>query len=157
MPKRVVGIKKAVDVACGENHTLVIQAASLPSKLPLDSIFIPDDEPIFKSSKSESSVVLKTERFIRSRSNSEFTPDIDDDSDNDEDTESHIQSKKLAHHGQSNHKQSFYLTSVPSLRELCQRKLSEFVNLRTVLPILSVAQLTYCTDLITYCNSFVKL
>ena len=37
VPKRVMGVKRAVQVACGENHTLVLLSAAMPP-LPLDDI-----------------------------------------------------------------------------------------------------------------------
>lgn len=145
VPKHVVGVKKAVSVACGEDHTLVLQSASLPT--------LPFTDQVEIVTAQVSSQPQKTSDVDVDLSNLDLSTDVED--------EVPSTGKVMKQGGGSDvpvssNAATVTWTRAPSLKELCQRKLAENVNLRTVLPLLVTAQSFDCTELTTYCNSFIK-
>ena len=136
-------------MACGDDHTLVLQAASLPALL-YDDAFLPLNPTEPESHSSRSSIdptsCLGLDDSV-----------IEDSGDASPHTAEPASLKaSTRHHGQPVSDVG-YTTKVLSLQQLCQREVAKQVNLRTALPILSLAYSTGCSDLMTYCYDFIRM
>ncbi len=134
-------------VACGEDHTLVLQAATLPP-LPFQNLNILSPRP------TESNPQLDT---LAAESDSEdVTPD----------NSSILLSPPFSIHDirpsaneidiQKESQYCSFLWKCPSLKDLCQRKLAEQVNLRTVLGVLAIVKQLLSPELVTFCTAFIN-
>ena len=92
LPKRILGVKRAVGVAMGDDHTLVLTAASLPP-LPLSDVMMlgPSASAALRRNSRSGSFSMPgeckgfKEDGRRSRSNSKFDLIAHDDDDDDDD------------------------------------------------------------------------
>lgn len=150
IPKRVVGIKKAVVVACGEDHTLVLQSASLPT------IPFTDRMELVTTGVSLLSKQKPLDNTDADLSQLDISTDLEEDIIIDNKPSKRNNAQVLSTSTSKAMETIQVWTQMPTLKDLCQRKLAENVNLRTILPLLSTAQTFCCSELTTYCNSFIK-
>ncbi len=167
IPKRVLGIKKAVQAACGEDHTLVLQRLCLPS-LPFDNTIV--DERFFLCSHPAPIQSTSDVAVSAAVSRVSMIPRVDDadhaDAESDQDSED---SRPLNDSRANNNEEPSTnmaskivpslssIASTPqlmSLRDICQREVAKHVNSRLVLSILSIAQTLSCVELEHYCIAF---
>ena len=129
IPKRVIGIKRAVSVAVGEDHTLVLTAASVPT-LPYEDLI---DESLYVNNHH----IELTESLDPDNS---FSFEVDDNKvdDNMIDVSNDV----------------FY-KYVPSLQSLCEREVAKGVDTRNVISLLSYAEDACCSELATFCSEFI--
>lgn len=128
IPKRVIGIKRAVSVAVGEDHTLVITAASVP-RLPYQDII---DESLCEQIESAEPI----------DPNNSFCFENDD---------AVIQDDKI----DDNTETELFYKYVPSLQSLCEREVAKGVDTRNVISLLSYAEDSCCLELATFCSEFI--
>lgn len=124
IPKRVQGIKRAVKVAAAEDHTIVLTSFAIP-RLPLTS-FVQD-------------------QVIRSNDGNESSSDSDSDSDSDEENGGNDVSKK-------GHVR--YPCNIPTLKQLCERRLASMVDSRTLPFYFEIADSCNATLLKSFCEEY---
>jgi len=134
IPKRVMGIKKAVAVTVGEDHTIVLTASSLP-KLPYQELF----EANYSTSIESSNVDTSFDNFDCSFNNDFNLLQDNSDSNN---------NNNLVN------KEQFF-SYVPSLKSLCEREVAKGVDTRNVISLLSYSEDSNCTELASYCSEFI--
>ena len=150
--QRVVGVKKAVSVACGDDHTLVLQAASLPALLYEDA-FLPltsaqlTESHSSRSSSDPTSALGLDDSMVEDGDNGDVSPHTAEPAPLKASTCHHVHHDAVVKE----------TTKVLSLQQLCQREVAKQVNLRTALPLLSLAYSTGCIDLMTYCYDFIRM
>jgi len=128
IPKRVIGIKRAVSVAVGEDHTLVLTAASIPT-LPYEDLI---DESLYVKDQ-----IGLTESIDP---NNSFSFEVDDN--------------KVDDNKMDDNNDIFY-KYVPSLQSLCEREVAKGVDTRNVISLLSYAEDACCSELGTFCSEFI--
>ena len=148
----MVGVKKAVSVACGDDHTLVLQAASLPALL-YEEVFLPltpaqpTESHSSRSSSDPTSGLGLDDSMLEDGDSGDVSPHTTEPAPLKASTRLHGRHDVIIRHA----------TKVLSLQQLCQRELAKQVNLRTALPVLSLAYSTGCIDLMTYCYDFIRM
>ena len=138
-------------MACGDDHTLVLQAASVPALL-YEENFLPltPTQPVRRSSRSSSdpiSALGLDDSMVEDGDCGDTSPHT---------AEPAPLKASTRHHDQHGSDVRF-TTKVLSLQQLCQREVAKQVNLRTALPVLSMAYSTGCIDLMTYCYDFIRM
>lgn len=176
VPKRVMGVKRAVQVACGENHTLVLLSAAMPP-LPLDDIVTTTTSTkndgkstdMAYSSNTNSKGNRYSDKSRRRRSNSQFD-DLESDHDSDSDHELHSTIMNDAsfegevfngtiaddHRDDGNDDGETYST-VCSLKNLCERKLAKSISLQTAIPLLAIAERADASHLLNFATNFIDM
>lgn len=143
VPKRVIGVKRAVSVACGANHTLVLLSATMPL-LPLSAqppaLLKRDATPVSLSGLSSS--------------------DSDSDSD-DDDTHLSEPDPQFEEHAESEPATSLAvglpeLYSAPTLKQLCERSLAQSVNIKNAISLLAHAEILDANLLAAFCVQFIE-
>lgn len=137
MPKRVIGIKRAVAVAAGENHTVVLTSASVPP-LPFNTA-----APLQSTSLSLSSLSSQNIRV--------WEPCLDDCPGSDEGGEIDEDAVTV----EDSPKTIPITTDILSLKNLCEISVSSQVNLENAMRILSYAESFDCPDLAKFVIAFV--
>ena len=124
IPKRVVGIKKAIKVACGDYHTMVLTSYYMPA-LPHPEIDISEDAE-------------------------EELSDCPEDSNRNADSdENDFESDNVVLNSTG-----VVVRDAPTLKQLAERSLASFVDCRSVFPLMDAAEALNAPHLASYCSSF---
>ena len=161
LPRRVAGVKRAVSVSGGADHTLVLSSYSLPP-LPLaDHALFAEacpqtGAPFFARPSNHRTVAISP------------TVEKDDDDETDGNENEHeagstpaplpsikAQSAESVEdiYSETNSDEE----TVPSLQALCQREVAKTVTIKTVLSALSFAEQFHATLLEEYCTNLMSL
>lgn len=140
-PKRVVGIKRAVRVAAGADHTIVLVTASLPPLPYMDTSF----------STVNSQLCVGPIAALRTPSDSSVEVPVNDEEVNEDSVGG---GQLITHEDDTSSIQAMSVTPL-SLKQICEQQVADCVHLRNVLTTLSFAEFYDCQGLSLYCVDFI--
>lgn len=143
IPKRVAGVKRAVQVAVGEDHTIVLTTCSIPN-LPLQDYIGSQPCKYSNGLKSKNGVQFS---YLNSDGDREMHYDSDVES---EVEESSAKSQVVT--------PPSIVTSncLPTLKQCCERKLAMLVDAKTSPIFYALADTFAAHDLKKYCREFIS-
>ena len=145
-PKRVIGVKRAIQVATGAHHTIILTSYSLPSLPYHDSLDNKKDcsEHIIRSSSSTNNILHQEEEEEEELDEEE---EGEEEADKDRKSDQNSSSNKA---GEIN-----YHKNVLSLKQYSEIALAKNVDITNVSQVLNYAKILAAHELASYCSQFI--